>query len=540
MAMNRREFMGSVAGGVAAAALGGRTARAARRPNILVILADDMGFSDVGCYGSEIQTPNIDRLAGEGIRFTQAYNAARCCPSRAALLTGLYPHQAGMGAMVSTAEKPAEPGAYQGYLNGDCVTIAEALKPAGYRTYMSGKWHVGEAPEHWPCRRGFDRYFGLISGASSYFELLEEDANRQMALDSERYFPPAEGFYMTDAFADHAVKCLEEHDASQPFFHYLAFTAPHWPLHALPQDIAKYRGKYRIGWDELRKRRYRKQLELGIIDPKWALSPRDPDVPAWEDAATYRNVGDHDEWDLRMAVYAAMIDRMDQGIGRVLDTLRKKGLDEDTLILFMSDNGGCHENADGRKLHKEGARAGGRGSFRAYERPWANASNTPFRLFKHWIHEGGIATPLIARWPSAIRQGGALTHQVAHITDVMATCLDVAGAEYPREHAGRAITPLVGKSLVPVLEGKTREPHQRLYWEHFANRGVREGNWKLVATKDGQWELYDLEADRTELNNLVDANRAKAAELYEAWEQWAKDCGAKIPPGQALGDKPDA
>ncbi|MCX5768775.1 MAG: sulfatase-like hydrolase/transferase, partial [Candidatus Hydrogenedentes bacterium] len=226
--------------------------------------------------------------------------------------------------------------------------------------------------------------------------------------------------------------------------------------------------------------------------------------------------------------------RMDQGIGRVLDTLRKKGIEDDTLILFMSDNGGCHENTDNRKLHKAGTRAGERGSFRAYERPWANASNTPFRLFKHWIHEGGISTPLIARWPSHIRQTGALTRQVAHITDVMATCLKVAGAEYPREYAGRPITPLVGRSLMPVFEGRTREPHPRLYWEHFGNRGVREGNSKLVATKDGQWELYDIEADRTELNNLVDKNRPRAVELYNAWEQWANDCGAKIPPGGKL------
>jgi len=534
--MNRRQFLGSMAGSVAAAAFGGRIAGAAKPQNVLVILVDDMGFSDLGCYGSEIHTPNLDRLASDGVQFTQAYSVARCCPSRAALLTGLNPHQAGMGGMVSSAEKNVPEGPYQGYLNRECVTIAEALKPAGYRTYMSGKWHVGEEPEHWPRQRGFDRYFGLISGASSYYEILE-GRNRKMALNDQRWSPPDEGFYMTDAFGDHAVKCIEEHDPSEPFFQYLAFTAPHWPLHAPAEDIAKYRGRYRIGWDELRRRRYAKQLELGIIDPKWPLSPRDPDVPAWENAESYQNVGDHDEWDLRMAVYAAMVDRMDQNVGRVLDALRTKGLEDDTLVIFMSDNGGCHENVAGRKLNQPGKRAGERGSYVAYCRPWANASNTPFRMFKHWIHEGGIASPLIARWPSRMGNGGRLTHQVAHITDIMATCLDVAGAEYPNRYNGHEITPLVGKSLVPVLEGKTRRGHERLCWEHMGNRGIREGKWKLVAKKRNDWELYDIEADRTELNNLVEKNREKAVRLFDAWEKWAAECGVRVPPNHKLGEK---
>jgi arylsulfatase len=496
---------------------------ARKPPNIFIILADDMGFSDLGCYGSEIGTPNLDGLAQQGVRFTQAYCAARCCPSRAALLTGLYPHQAGMGDMVSTLKKPRPNGPYQGYLNRQCVTIAEMLRTAGYRTYMSGKWHVGESPEHWPRKRGFDRYFGLIGGASSYFEILkDENPPRVMARDDEPYVPEDDHFYMTDAFTDNAVRFLEEHDQSKPFLLYLAYTAPHWPLHALPEDIARYKGKYKIGWDTLREQRYKRLLELGIINPKWPLSPRDDEVPPWD------SVDNKDDWDLRMAVYAAMISRMDYGVGRVLETLRKMGAEDNTLVLFMSDNGGCHERIRKEKLSKPGALPGERGSYVAYERNWANASNTPFRLFKHWCHEGGVATPLIARWPARIHGKGALTHQVAHITDIMPTCIELAGVKYPESFEGNTITPTPGKSLVPILDGQTRELHERLYWEHEGNRAVREGRWKLVATTKGQWELYDLEADRTELNNLAQAQPEKAAELNRAWEQWAKNCGVNI------------
>jgi len=531
--MTRRKFLSVMGGGMAAATFSDLVRAAVpaslspKRPNIVVILADDMGFSDLGCYGSEIHTPNLDALAHEGVRFTQFYCAARCCPSRAALLTGLYPHQAGVGAMVSR-NPDVTPGPYQGYLNDQCMTIAEVLKPAGYRTYMSGKWHVGELPPHWPRKRGFDRYFGLISGASSYWELLQEPRRKRvMALDDEPFTPTADDFYMTDAFADFAVKCLDDHGQSEaPFFLYLPFTAPHWPLHAWPEDIAKYKGTYMCGWDELRRRRHKRMLELGIVEERWALSPRDSEVPPWDE------VGDKADWDLRMAVYAAMIDRMDQGIGRVLAKLREIGAEEDTLVLFLSDNGGCHESVEKRKLHREGALPGERGSFAAYRRPWANAGNTPFRLFKHWIHEGGIATPLIARWPARIKQHGALTHQVGHIIDIMATCLDIAGAEYPKTCNGNAITPLEGKSLLPIFQGDTRRGHDALYWEHFGNRGIRQGNWKLVATKEGTWELYDLEADRTELDNLAEARFPKAEELLGLYHRWAKRCGVREEKGR--------
>jgi arylsulfatase A-like enzyme len=494
------------------------------RPNIIIIMADDMGYSDIGCYGGEIDTPNIDRLARGGVRFTQFYNAARCCPTRASLLTGLYPHQAGMGDMVSAGSK-GKPGPYQGYLNHSCVTIAEVLRQAGYSTYMSGKWHVGEAPEIWPGKRGFDRYFGLISGASSYYELIQgQNRRRTMALDDTEWNPPEEGFYMTDAFSERAVKYIDRHykepGQDKPFFLYLAYTAPHWPLHALPGDIAKYEGKFMEGWDVLRVRRYERMVKMGLIDPAWPLSPRDQEVPGWE------SIEDKEHWGRLMAVYAAMVDRMDQGIGRVLDKLKEFGAEQNTLVLFLSDNGGCHENIEYRKLNKPGTTPGERGSYVAYRRPWANLSNTPFRLFKHWVHEGGIATPLVACWPAAIRQGGIITHQPGHITDLMATATDVGKAEYPAEFNGHAITPPEGRSLMPVLRGGTR-PERALYWEHEKNRAMRRGRWKLVSAGNGRWELYDLEADRTEMNNLAADNPELLEEMTRMYETWASRCGVK-------------
>jgi arylsulfatase len=469
------------------------------RPNIVIIMADDMGFSDLGCYGSEIDTPNLDRLAAGGLRFTQFYNTARCCPTRASLLTGLYPHQAGVGHMVEDKGRPG----YQGKLNDRCVTIAEALRPAGYRTMMAGKWHVGEKKPHWPCDRGFDRYFGLISGGSSYFRL---DKGRQMALDHEPWTPPDDGFYMTNAFTDHAVRFVDEAaKIGKPWFLYLAFTSPHWPLHALPEDIAKYRGKYKGGWDALREARHKRMIEMGIVDAKWPLTPRDAQAPAWED------VKNQDERDLRMAVYAAQIDRMDRNIGRLTAKLKELGAEENTLVLFLADNGGCAE-----EIHrgKKDAEIGTAESFESYGLPWANASNTPFRLYKHWVHEGGISTPLIARWPAVIKAPG-ITREPGHLIDLMATCLDVAGAEYPKDK-----TPLEGKSLAPVFRTGKREGHEAIYWEHEGNRAVRMGKWKLVARHKGDWELYDLDADRTELHNLAaqDAERVKSmAARYDAW-----------------------
>lgn len=528
MTPTRRALLASALVGSAAAALPRRPRRPRprrERPNIVIILADDMGWSDIGCYGGEIQTPNLDRLAAGGLRFTQFYNSARCCPTRAALLTGLHPQQAGMGGMVSgKSSVSGDPeGPYQGWLSRSAVTIAEALAPAGYRRFMAGKWHIGEHRPDWPCDRGFEHYFGLISGAGNYWDPLhfKGERQRQMALDHEPYEPDIGDFYLTDAITDHACQYATEGAADDdPFFLYLAYTAPHWPLHAWPEDIERYRGVYRDGWEPIRAARHRRQLELGLVDPSWALSPAD--------AADWGAVADQHLQSLRMQVYAAQIDRMDQGIGRLLTTLERAGQLERTLLLFLSDNGGCHEGGPlGFDRMNNGAPPGGIDSYQSYGQSWANASNTPFRKFKHWVHEGGCATPLIAHWPGAVAAGG-VTDQPGHIIDLMATCLEVAGADYPAQHAGRAITPLEGRSLVPILGGGTREPHPELCWEHMGNRAIRVGDRKLVMAKDGPWELYDLAADRTELHNLATERPDEAAALLERWRRWAAKVGARV------------
>jgi len=526
--ISRRQFLSSAAVGALAAP---------RRPNIVLILADDMGYSDVGCFGGEIRTPNIDRLAASGVRFTQFYNTARCCPTRASLLTGLYPHQAGVGHMVDNP-KPF-PG-YAGDLSRRAVTLAEALKPAGYQTLMSGKWHVTpvtESKHNWPRQRGFDRYYGIIHGAADYFNPVT------LVRDNDRVSLEGEKYYFTDAIAKNVVQYIRDASARpDPYFLYAAFTAPHWPLHALEEDIARYRGRYAAGWDVLREQRRRRQLELGITNPQWALTPRDPNVLPWTAAP-------NKEWQQRrMEVYAAQVDRLDQGVGKILDAIHASGQEDNTLVMFLADNGGCAEELGpkARGLHvpsqtldgkpvKTGnnpdVMPGSEETYQSYGVPWANVSNTPFRLYKHWVHEGGISTPLIARWPTAIRQKGSITHQPGHLVDIMATCVDVAGAKYPQTHSGESIIPCEGKSLRPVFEGKTRTAHEGLFWEHEGNKAVRAGRWKLVCRHPGQWELYDLEADRTELHDLAAAHPDRVermAKMYDAWaarafvEPWEK------------------
>ena len=485
-------------------------------PNVVIILADDLGYSDIGAYGGEIQTPALDGLALDGLRFQRFYNGGRCCPTRASLLTGRYPHAVGMGAMVSSLNSLPEPGPYQGYLSEEAPTIAEMLRANGYHTYMSGKWHVGEKPEHWPRRRGFDRYFGLISGASSYYEIIRDQPRiRAMARDDTPWSPPAEGFYMTDAFTDHALEFLEEHPLGDPFFLYLAYTAPHWPLHALPEDIARYRDRYTGGWDVLRHERYRRQLDLGLIDSTWGLPPRPQHLPAWEDEPNKQ------DWAHRMAVYAAMVDRMDQGIGRIIDQLRTMGVLNNTLIVFLSDNGGCAESVTGRNLHDSTAAAGARGSYVAYQEAWANASNTPFRLYKQWMHEGGIATPLIAHWPEGIAEPGRITNASGHVMDLMATIADATGSTLPQTD---------GRSLLPMLT-TAREPagDRTLFWEHIGHRAIREGHWKLVYDRRrGEWELYDLSADPTELTDLSRQHPSRAERMAAKWQSWADSIGVRI------------
>jgi arylsulfatase len=506
--MNRRDFL-RLSAVAPAAARSLRAAREKRRPNIVLIMADDMGFSDIGCFGSEIATPNLDRMAAGGLRFTQFYNCARCCPTRASLLTGLYNHQAGVGHMVQQRGFPA----YQGYLNERCLTLAEALRPAGYHVVMSGKWHVGEDRPHWPTDRGFERYFGLISGASNYFRL---DKGRKMALDDQS-FMPGDGFYMTDAITDYAVQYIDEYcSKKEPFLLYLAYTAPHWPLHALPEDIAKYRGRYMKGWDTLRRERHERQKSMGIVDRRWPLTPRDSEAPAWE------TVADREDRDLRMAVYAAQIDRLDQCIGRVMGKLRQSGIEEDTLVLFLADNGGCAEE---KIAGEKAVPPGPADSFTSYGRPWANASNTPFRLYKHWVHEGGIASPLIAYWPRGIKARNKLVHEPAHVMDMMATCLDIAEASYPRTYGGRDLIPLEGRSLLPLLRGGKRHGHEALFWEHEGNRAVRKGRWKLVSRYPERWEIYDLAMDRTEMNDLSPEHPDLLTEMTALYDSWAARCG---------------
>jgi len=516
---SRRDFLRTAGATACAAALGRRATAAPGRPNVVVILADDMGFSDLGCYGSEIRTPHLDALANGGLRFTQFYNTARCCPTRASLLTGLYSHQAGIGHMVGDYGAAG----YRGVLNHNCRTIAEVLRPAGYGTYMTGKWHVtaetkADAPQDsWPRQRGFDRYWGTLVGAGSYF------TPNALTADDTQIEPPGDGFYYTAAIADHSAGFIRDHVAkrpNEPFFLYNAFTSPHWPLHALQPDIDRYRETYLSGWDKLRETRQQRQVELGIVDPAWSLTPRDEQATAWSNVPEDRRA----EMALRMAIYAAQIDAMDQGVGRIVTALRETGQLDNTLLLFLADNGGCAEGGAWGFERKEGGQLGTDASFASYGLSWANASNTPFRLYKHWVHEGGISTPLIAHWPAGITAKNELRQQPGHLIDIMATAIDVGQADYPREVDGQAIHPPEGLSLLPAFKN---EPLQReaIYWEHEGNRAVRQGDLKLVSRHNQAWELYDLKADRTELHDLA-ADRPRTAEaLLGLYETWAQRCG---------------
>jgi len=496
-----------------------------KRPNIIIILADDMGYSDIGCFGSETQTPNLDAMAKSGLRMTQFYNASRCCPTRASLLTGLYQHQAGVGDMVNHRDVPA----YQGYLNQNCVTIAEALKQGGYNTLMAGKWHVGTDPSRWPVKRGFDHYFGLIDGASSYFNpTMPYRPNQKLtiALDDKEY-TPWPYWYSTNAYADYAIKFIEGNKSTnKPFFLYMAFTSPHWPIQALPEDIAKYKGKYLEGWDKLRQERLERQKQLGIINKDEKLSPRDKSVPEWDSLSPEEK----EQFDTKMAVYAAMVDRMDQNIGRIRKKLKELGEEENTVIMFLSDNGASNETITGPGFTPEVLAANNKPasdptSFTSYGSLGANISDTPFRLFKHWEYEGGTATPFIAYYPNVIKPG-SIIKKPAHIIDLMATCLDLAGATYPKVYHGNSITPTEGISLVPVFKGQTWKGHNELFFEHEGNRAVRQGDWKLVSQRpENKWELYNISIDRSELNDLSVKYPQKVAELEALYNKWAARAG---------------
>ncbi len=533
----------------------------ADKPNLIYIMSDDMGFSDIGCYGSEIQTPHLDSLAENGLRFTQFYNTARCCPTRASLLTGLYPHQAGIGHMMNDLGYDG----YRGELNRQSVTIPEVLKSAGYKNYMAGKWHVTTriAPrtesdkENWPRQRGFDRFYGTIHGAGSFFD--PNTLTRENTFISPLADPlyqtedQANGeFYYTDAIADHAVRYVVDHhneNGDKPFFLYVSFTAAHWPMHALPKDIAKYAGKYNAGYQAIRDARYQKMLDLGLIDKdsttNWTI-PKD-----WIN-------DEHWEWDKRnMEVYAAMVDCMDQGIGRIIESLKDTGQFENTLICFFQDNGGCAENygrggkggpraakpslpklpddylqpamtpkqsRDGYVMRAGvGSMAGPADTAVGYGRVWATVSNTPFREYKHWTHEGGISTPLIMHWPNRIDRKGELETTPSHLVDLMATAVDLAGAKYPRNyHDGETIKPMEGVSLQPLMSGKEIE-REAIYWEHEGNRAIRMGDFKLVAKgADGPWELYNIATDRSEQNDLSEKDKARAERMAAMWQAYAE------------------
>ncbi len=531
------------------------------KPNIIVIMCDDMGYSDLGCYGSEIETPNLDRLAEGGLRYTQFYNTARCCSTRAALLTGLYAHQAGIGHMVDGAGPKSGSVAYSGELSRHAVTMAEVLRVAGYATFMTGKWHVTgkvnpnrlEQKRNWPLQRGFNHFYGTIHGAGSFFDpntLTRENEYVSPLADSQ--YKPQE-FYYTDAINDHAAKYVNEHhkrNDKQPFFLYVAHTAAHWPMHAKESDIAKYKGRYDAGYGPVRAKRLEKMKLLGLLDPRWLVSPQ---------AGNWNEV-ENKAWEARcMEVYAAMVDCMDQGIGRLMNTLKANGQFENTLILFLQDNGGCAEGMgrngeftqrsesptlptlakdylqpdmiprqtrDGHPVRQgAGVMPGGADTYIGYGRDWANVSNTPFREYKHWQHEGGISSPLIAHWPTGINRSGQLDASPTHLIDIMATCIDLADAEYPTSFAGESIQPLEGISLTPTFSGQGLIRSQPLFWEHEGNRAVRDGDWKLVSKHPGGWELYNIAADRTEMHDLAKDQPKRVKELSQFWSQWAERVG---------------
>jgi arylsulfatase A-like enzyme len=495
----------------------------AARPNIVVILADDLGFSDLSCYGSEIPTPRIDGLAARGVRFSAFYNNGRCCPSRASLLTGRYPHQVGVGAMVDGYAKwirdAADRRSYQDRLSPDSPTVVELLRSAGYRTIMCGKWHLGYRPEEWPVGRGFDRSFVLLPGAMNYFGGPTQGPRAPMALDDKPFVPPQDGFYATDAFTDRAIEFLrEERPKGHPFFLYLAYNAPHWPLQAPPEEIEPHRGKYDAGWQAVREARHRRMRKLKIMEPVTSMAPMDRGkVNAWG-----RLTGDErSEWALRMSVFAAMVTRMDRNVGRLIDELSRLGVADDTLVLFVSDNGGAAEDP---QRGEPDAALGTRDSFQGYARPWATVSNTPWRLHKVTAYEGGISTPAIARWPAEIPASaqGSIVHGPAHLMDLMPTFLEVAGQAYAETENRR----LEGRSILNMIKGQAGPNDRTLCWEHEGNRAIRKGKWKLVMLADARgWELFDIENDRIESSDLAQAHPQIVLELAAEYDRWAERCG---------------
>jgi arylsulfatase len=516
----------------------------AARPNIVIIMADDMGYSDAGCFGGEIRTPNIDKLAAGGLRFTQFYNNARCCPTRASMLTGQYAHKVGLARNGQSLSRSG-------------ITIAEALRQGGYNTAMAGKWHLSFTPilpgegqhqkwldhridpgvpfapiESYPINRGFDRHWGIVWGVINYwdpFSLVEGEKPVKEVPD---------GFHITDAITQKAVEYVKEMSQSEkPFFLYVAHCAPHWPLHAREEDIARYRGKYLDGWNALRRSRYDRMVKMGLVDPATApLPPLDGQGKPWDQQTD----AEKSFLAAKMATHAAMVDRVDQGIGQVIDALKAAGRLENTLIFFFADNGASPEiptgpgydrsaeTRTGEKIRYGGfAEPGPQTTYTGIGPRWASAANTPLRYWKIESYEGGICTPMVAHWPAGLKAApGAVTSDVGHVIDLLPTCLEVAGLPYPDEYAGHRLTPLDGKSLVPTLGGQKRQGHERLFFEHEGGRAVRAGDWKLVAAKNSNtWQLFNLAGDRTETRDLASANPVRVAELLAEWEAWADRVG---------------
>jgi arylsulfatase len=517
----------------------------ARKPNIVLILADDLGYSDLGCYGGEIRTPNLDALAARGLRFTQFYNAARCCPTRASLMTGLYPHQAGVGRM-TTGDAGAQFPGYRGALSRTTPTVAEALRAAGYRTAMAGKWHLSltkEGPDHmrhvsnqviadtfsdpagYPVARGFERHYGIIWGVANYFDPFSlVDGTTPV-----RQVP--NGYYITDAITEHAVKDIGDFaNGPEPFFLYVAYTAPHWPLHAPKEDIDRNVATYARGWDAVRAERFRRIAEMNLLPNAELPAPQGRRV-AWEQDPAK-------DWDARaMATHAAMVERMDAGVGRIVAKLRETGALDDTLVLFLSDNGASPEaygqsgfdrpaeTRDGRTVHyppDKSVPPGGDDTCFGIGPAWANVANAPLRYWKAEAYEGGIRTPMVAHWPRGVKAPpGSLTNQVGHVIDLMPTFLEMAGAELPREFNGSRTQPPEGRSLLPVFASGRREP-ALLGWEHFGAKALRQGDWKIVARPNRRWELYDLSNDPTELHDLAAEQPERVKQMAAEWDQWAK------------------
>lgn len=494
---------------------------AAERPNIIVIMVDDMGFSDIGPYGSEIPTPHLDAMADHGVRFSQFYNTGRCCPTRASLLTGLYSHQAGIGWMTTDQGQPG----YAGQLNNQCVTIAEVLGSAGYFTAMTGKWHVGFEHGVTPWGRGFDRSLNLPAGGLHFSNQTGSKGSAKLYLngqqidrDDSQFNPP---WYGSDLWTEQGLKFVDEAVAEdKPFFWYLAHVAPHFPCMAPEETIAKYRGKFMKGWDKLREERYARQIKAGLIDEKWKLEPRPEEIPAWDSLTDEKQK----RYDDMMAIYAAMIEEVDKNIGKLISGLRKRKQLHNTLILFLADNGGNAEAGVPGKY--TGDQPGDPHSNVFIGKCWAHLNNTPFRKYKHYNHEGGTASPLIAYWPAAIKpktgRDGWITTP-AHVIDIMATCVDLGNASYPQKLNDVPITTMQGQSLSPLLTGKGQFAARPLFWEHEGNAAVRLGDRKLVkAGSKGEWELFDMKADRTEQTNLATSKPTEVTNLAAKWNQWAR------------------